>query len=266
MFGNIPGTLEFQAALLASHGFAALALIYIGRPGLPKHGEFLHLKLEYFERATNVLFNHPKVDRRVGLGVMGKSYGASIVLAMGALLPNIKCVIWQNGFTYPLFGQISYRNRTFPRQKDTGFEKALITKGSNTVFYGRSVFQLYDDPFCTELDESRIPFHKRHDVGYMFIASLNDESNPSEHFLNQAEKMLRESRHLNYELLRYPGAGHLLDPCYGLHHPITADKTFGILMDWGGETLPHCKAQVDSWFRQIKFLKTNLRLHQTSNL
>ena len=38
MFGNIPGTSGFQAALLALHGFAALALIYIGRFGLPTHG------------------------------------------------------------------------------------------------------------------------------------------------------------------------------------------------------------------------------------
>ena len=71
MFGNIPGTSGFQAALLALHGFAALALIYIGRFGLPTHGEFLHLKLEYFERATNALLNHTNVDRGVGLDVMG---------------------------------------------------------------------------------------------------------------------------------------------------------------------------------------------------
>jgi len=148
MFGNVPGTLEFHAALLASHGFAALSLIYIGRPGLPQHGEFLHLQLEYFERATQVLLNHPKVDSRLGIGAIGKSYGAYLVLTMGALLPNIKCVIWQNGFTYPMFGQISYRDATFYRQKDKGFESALVPKGSNVVFYGRSVFHLYDDPFC----------------------------------------------------------------------------------------------------------------------
>jgi len=118
-----------------------------------------------------------------------------------------------------------------------------------------------------ELDKSRISFHERHDVAYMFIASLNDESNPSEHFLNQAEKMLKNSKHPNYELLRYPGAGHLLDPCYGIHHEIVEDKTFGILMDWGGKTVSHCKAQVDSWFKQLQFLKTNLRQqHHSSKL
>uniref|UniRef100_H2ZGA9 Acyl-CoA thioester hydrolase/bile acid-CoA amino acid N-acetyltransferase domain-containing protein n=1 Tax=Ciona savignyi TaxID=51511 RepID=H2ZGA9_CIOSA len=37
MFGGLPGTLEFKAALFASNGIAAFALAFFGMEGLPNN-------------------------------------------------------------------------------------------------------------------------------------------------------------------------------------------------------------------------------------
>ena len=50
MFGGAGGIIEFRAALLASQGFAALALPYFNYEDLPQEkGLGLILELEYFE-------------------------------------------------------------------------------------------------------------------------------------------------------------------------------------------------------------------------
>ena len=59
MFADIGGLIEYRASLLASHGFAALALAYCDYEDLPLHPE--KIELEYFEEAVNFLLRHPKV-------------------------------------------------------------------------------------------------------------------------------------------------------------------------------------------------------------
>nr|XP_033807439.1 HEAT repeat-containing protein 4 isoform X2 [Geotrypetes seraphini] len=53
--GGLP---EYKASLLASHGFAALALAYYGYEDLPKDMKEFHL--EYFEEAVNYMLKHPQ--------------------------------------------------------------------------------------------------------------------------------------------------------------------------------------------------------------
>ena len=95
MFGGLPGTMEFKASLFASHGIAALALAYIEAHGLPNFSMDLVLELEYFEKASEMVLSHPKVDEKVGVGLIGISF-SSIVLAMAVHLPCVRCVIWLN--------------------------------------------------------------------------------------------------------------------------------------------------------------------------
>lgn len=59
IFGGIGGLTEFRASLLASSGFAVLALAYFAYEDLPAFlGE---VDLEYFEEAAEFLLQHPKV-------------------------------------------------------------------------------------------------------------------------------------------------------------------------------------------------------------
>lgn len=47
MFGGLIPIMETRAALLASHGYAALALSYVHMPGLPQ--KLTDIELTYFE-------------------------------------------------------------------------------------------------------------------------------------------------------------------------------------------------------------------------
>ncbi|XP_068127979.1 acyl-coenzyme A amino acid N-acyltransferase 2-like isoform X2 [Hyperolius riggenbachi] len=58
LFGGFGGLVEFRSSLLASRGFAALALAYFAYEDLPKTTN--SLDLTYFEEATEFLRNHPK--------------------------------------------------------------------------------------------------------------------------------------------------------------------------------------------------------------
>jgi dienelactone hydrolase len=74
------------AALLASHGYPALALAYFKEPGLPR---FLrNIPLEYFARALRRMRARPDVDPR-RLVVIGVSRGGEGALLIGATFPRL---------------------------------------------------------------------------------------------------------------------------------------------------------------------------------
>ncbi|XP_076825254.1 bile acid-CoA:amino acid N-acyltransferase-like [Clavelina lepadiformis] len=256
MFGGYPGTMESKASLLASHGFAALALAFYGLPGLPEFQIYQNLELEYFEKAIKLLSEYPAVDFKRGIGVMGLSFSSFIVLTMGERLKDVKCVISINGFHYPMWGTISYKGKVYEKQN---FDpKPHQTFSDLFGAQARNLYPKHMDPLHADLEASRIKFYNCHDVAFMLIASLDDKSVPAEYYVNQAEKLFKMSKHPNYRILRYPGAGHLLEPCYGSHHHETYQKLFQSSQVWGGEMIAHCKAQEHAWKKQIDFLKTTL--------
>uniref|UniRef100_A0ACB8G284 Uncharacterized protein n=1 Tax=Sphaerodactylus townsendi TaxID=933632 RepID=A0ACB8G284_9SAUR len=58
MFGGGGGLIKFRASLLASKGFAVLALAYMAYEDLPQ--TLAEVNLEYFEEAAKLLLKHPK--------------------------------------------------------------------------------------------------------------------------------------------------------------------------------------------------------------
>jgi dienelactone hydrolase len=74
------------AALLASHGYPAMALAYFGEPGLPS--ELEDIPLEHFRRALERLRARPDVDPR-RVVVIGISRGGEGALLIGATYPRL---------------------------------------------------------------------------------------------------------------------------------------------------------------------------------
>ena len=70
------------AALLASHGYLALALGYFGAPGLPP--ELVDIEIEYFERGIALLRSRPEAGGP--LAVVGRSRGGELSLLLGLYL------------------------------------------------------------------------------------------------------------------------------------------------------------------------------------
>jgi dienelactone hydrolase len=75
-----------EAALLAAHGYPAMALAYFREPGLPS--ELKDIPLEYFARALNRLRARPDVDPR-RVAVIGVSRGGEAALLIGATYPRL---------------------------------------------------------------------------------------------------------------------------------------------------------------------------------
>lgn len=81
------------APLLASYGYAALALAYFdyqGMEGLPTSLE--EIPLEYFERAIAWMGKQPQVDTNK-LAVVGVSKGGELALLLGSTFPEIRSVV-----------------------------------------------------------------------------------------------------------------------------------------------------------------------------
>ncbi|XP_078492651.1 acyl-coenzyme A thioesterase 2, mitochondrial-like isoform X2 [Ciona intestinalis] len=116
-----------------------------------------------------------------------------------------------------------------------------------------------DGPFPDDA-QGFLPFHTRKNVSYLLIGGMNDKCIPNEMCLNEAQRLLAEENHPDYEITRYSKVGHLFEPPYAVHSPYTYQQgfPFNTFLNWGGEKVNHCKAQEDSWPKQLHFLKTRL--------
>jgi len=88
--GSEGGVTRDRAALLASHGFAALALGYFGMPGLP--GELSRIPVETVDRAVAWLRAQPMVDAE-RIAVLGGSKGAELALLAASRNRSIHAVV-----------------------------------------------------------------------------------------------------------------------------------------------------------------------------
>lgn len=91
-FGGSGGGLGPAAAwapILASHGFATLAVAYFGAPGLPE--ALVRIEVEVVERAVRWLLDRPDVVDG-GVAVMGQSRGSELALLAGVLLDDVRAV------------------------------------------------------------------------------------------------------------------------------------------------------------------------------
>ncbi|XP_034276120.1 bile acid-CoA:amino acid N-acyltransferase isoform X3 [Pantherophis guttatus] len=256
LFGGAGGLIEFRAGLLASKGFAVLALAFFGYDDLPQTLEVIDL--EYFEEASRLLLKNPKV-RGPGLGVIGLSKGAEIALAMSTFLKEIVASVCINGPTRmcgtPLhFHDISIPGASFPYEKLVINEMGLIS-----TFHGMG------HPLDQTPDVSTIPIEKAQ--GHiLFVVGEVDQSFNSKVFAEAAMARAKKHGKNNCSLLSYPGAGHLIEPpgspvCYA--YPLR----FSLFpVRWGGEVKPHAKAQEHSWNEILIFLKFHLGPIQNSNL
>lgn len=78
------------AQLLASRGFAALAIAYFGLEGLPRY--LNRIPLELIEEAHQRLCSLSFVDKN-RIGIYGRSKGAELVLAAQSFNPTAHCIV-----------------------------------------------------------------------------------------------------------------------------------------------------------------------------
>ena len=102
---------EDLAASVAMKGFAVLSLAYFKGEGLPP--DYSHVKLEYFEKAIELLQGQVCV-KGGGVGLLGISKGCDLSLSCAAFLPltKVRAVATVNGCITSAAGITTYRDST----------------------------------------------------------------------------------------------------------------------------------------------------------
>lgn len=241
MFGSSGGLMEIRASLLASHGFAALSLPFVRYDDLPLTlGE---ITFDYFEEAAEWLSSHPSVNQ-AGIGVVGVSKGAELALLMAWKCPQVKAVVCINGPPFYWIHDIYRKDGTLVR-KGAKLDLAQAEPTEMGLVITRCFPHTPEDiipVWETSAHILALISEDDHQVDPAFIYELVDRYPP-------------EKRHL-VNVVRYPGAGHLLEPPYIPHCKACHNPSFGMDFLWGGNPKDHGAAQWDSWQKILSFLKS----------
>ncbi|XP_052791438.1 acyl-coenzyme A amino acid N-acyltransferase 1-like [Mya arenaria] len=249
MFGTMGACIEFRAALLASHGFAALALPYFRYRDLPK--KMADVEFEYFMEAVDWLCNQDHVDPD-GVGVMGVSKGGEIALHLAYYHPKVKAVVSINGAPFFTVEPMKY-NGGYIGESITNIDDYEV---SDEGVLSRNVMDAEIHHY--------LPLWKKN-VHCLLVNGLDDVClRPKlQHTFYNLYPPVR--RHF-CRLLTYTDAGHLIEPPYA---PLTrATKRHAGVTDheqdmfryivWGGRTEGHAHAQEDSWRKILEHFRTHL--------
>ncbi|CAG5926774.1 unnamed protein product, partial [Menidia menidia] len=251
LWGGGGGLIEYRSALLASHGYATLALEYI--KGEEMQAAPRSLVLEYFEAAFDIVKAHPLV-RADRVGIIGLSFGSIVALSLAAesICAKPRCIICiSNIHVTPPGKDLGQFNQMFPRQV-----KMIRVDESNSQVWRDASLPLINIPSLkVKVGKISCPV--------MLVNGSDDQNWPAVETAADIEKMMQAAgnEHL-LTRLDYPDAGHLIEPPFTPHFRATnfilqTTKEKVVLL-WGGQTKPHADAQEDSWRKMLSFLQQHL--------
>ncbi|XP_039616991.1 bile acid-CoA:amino acid N-acyltransferase-like isoform X2 [Polypterus senegalus] len=203
LWGGGGGLVEYRSALLASHGYATLALEY-----LSSKTEFSKIGEKYFEAAFGYLESHPQVTRE-HVGIFGLCFGASVTLSVAANENKInpKCLVCVSGTHVIRIGESI--DKAFADLK-LNEEKTRFDE-NNHIIWRELALPIPTDP------------NKKVNVGnlkcpLLLIAGSDDQNWPTPESAEDIEKMMKEAGngHLLTKII-YPKTGHLIEPPYSPH-------------------------------------------------
>ena len=249
---------EAHAALLASRGFAALALAYFGVPSLP--ARLAEIPLEYFRSAIGWLRRRDGIDPGT-VAVLGGSRGGELALLLGATFPEVHAVVayMPSGVLWEGMGAPGKRPaswtlggeaRPFLRRRD----EVIDWQHSPIALTPGFLAALQDE---AAVSEAAIPVERTHGP-VLLLSGGDDRMWPSAPLAEIAMERLRK-RGFGYpfEHLSYGGAGHLLVTPPNL--PATIDRArhpFARLdFAFGGSPAAEAAARADAWPRVIAWLR-----------
>ncbi|XP_056605327.1 peroxisomal succinyl-coenzyme A thioesterase-like isoform X1 [Triplophysa dalaica] len=248
LWGGGGGLVEYRSALLASHGFASLALEYLS----PDERSTADVVFSYFEKAYQILQNHPKVQRE-RLAMLGLSFGSAITLSMAAYSEIIKpqcCICISGSHGIPVYKSLF---EIFEEFKKNIFK--IRVNEVNQVIHRDMLLPIPSD-MTLKVDVGRIK------CPLLLVNADDDQNWPSVESAEDMKEMMGKAGNLQLlEVQTYPGAGHLIEPPYTPHiraSNFIFQRSEKIVMLWGGQTKPHADAQEDAWNTILAFLRQHL--------
>ncbi|KAJ0069785.1 hypothetical protein NL108_014343 [Boleophthalmus pectinirostris] len=251
LWGGGGNLMEYRASLLASHGFAALALDYLNNKVTMTTGK--RMKNDYFETAYKFLEQHPQI---VGsrIAMWGLSLGTSMTLKMAAYskVMKLRCAVCINGsHVQPVNGSVEDILNSFLINND----KTRISEKQEVIWHDLLLPIPEDPAFKVDMGRVQCPL--------LLVVGQDDQNWSSFIGAMDIKAMMEKAGNIHLlTLLAYSDAGHLIEPPYSpltrtsnFRSPITK-KLFTTL--WGGQTVGHARAQEDSWRKALVFLREHL--------
>ncbi len=253
LVGGSEGGIGWQrntGALLASHGYATLALAYFGMEGVGK--SLQKIPLEYCQEAIAWMTAHASVDSR-RLAVVGVSKGGELALLLGSRFPQIKAV----AAYVPSAVVFQCTAPGFPRVSSWSFkgeELPFVPYAPSERFQkSRKLVDLYEASLEDKAAFDKAVIQVEKTQGPILLISGKDDSLwPSTRMsdLIIARLKLNKFRYA-YTHVAYDGAGH------GIARPgyfPTADAARN-----GGGLQGNAHAQAKGWKELLAFLARSLK-------
>ena len=271
--GSGGGLSENTAALLASHGYATLALAYFNMESLPQ--ELVEIPLEYFEAAIDFLGRQDAVDAP-RIAVQGISRGGELALLLGSRFPQIRAVVayspsgvvWSGCCSPEAEGKPAWTYKGEPidflvsDEEDPAMqdlkaeEEARLSAGEPVVF--TPGFRLAVEK-ATNLDAATIPV-ERTQGPIMLISGEADDLWPSTELAEITVRRLRQHGFpFRFTHLSYQEAGHYISFPF---QPTTViqvmDPQDSVILQFGGNPASNARASLDSWNHVLDFYRETL--------
>jgi dienelactone hydrolase len=266
VLGGSEGGLPVRSAapLLASHGYATLALAYFGLPGLPRG--LVNIPLEYFGKAIAHV-RATIAPRNDFVAVHGGSRGGELALLVASLDADIRAVVAvvPSGVVSGAFGPREFGD-SGPSGAWTLAGKPLADMWQNNRS-DNSWFAPVQSPIkgtprvlnamrdLDAIERATIPV-ERIKGPVLMVSGRDDQVWPSFELAEIARRRLEEHNHpWPYEHISYPDAGHAMLPPYAPTtfatnvHPVNR-QTYAR----GGTPKGQIEANVAYWRRTLDFL------------
>ena len=254
--GATAGVNESKASLFASRGFLTLNLTYLPPvdAGIPEYFE-----LHQFEEILDSFCNYPNVVPG-SIGLHAICFGSWI----GLLLTCFRCDVVNVAAVSPMSfaHHISFKCHGKVSEKfPIDLSKLIHTKDGIVVRDAYSTETEYNGSHSTF---SAITPSEQINCAVLLICGTDDQYLNVEFNARQIYgRMNKVGKGQLCNILRYPGAGHVIEPpytplCYSQFEPLSRDAYHNPHIVWGGESKAHAQAQEDSWSNILAFLRKNI--------
>lgn len=253
LLGGSEGGIRWQrymGGILASHGYAALALAYFDMEGISS--TLQKIPLEYCREAISWMTAHPSVDSR-RLAVVGVSKGGELALLLGSRFPQIKAV----AAYVPSAVVFQCTAPGFPRVSSWSFEGVelpFVPYGSYERFLkSRKLVDLYDASLEDKAAFDRAVIQVEKTQGPILLISGKDDALwPSAKMSDLVSARLKQNKfRYAYTHVAYEGAGHAIAPP---GYSPTADS-----VRFGGTPQGNAHAQAEGCKELLAFLARSLK-------